>query len=54
MSASPSAWWSATDDEWAAEVARRWLEIDADNQPDFDEAESDLDRLMMEDLRSCQ
>lgn len=27
-------WLLATDDEWAAEVARRWREIDDENQPD--------------------
>lgn len=48
-------WFLATDDEWAAEVARRWLEIDADNQPDpEDDGESVLDRVMLEDLRSCE
>ncbi|GLK74926.1 hypothetical protein GCM10008171_01790 [Methylopila jiangsuensis] len=48
-------WLFASSEEWEAEVARRWAEIDADNQPDPDDDEDDaLSRLMAEDLLACQ
>ncbi|MGA0530767.1 hypothetical protein [Hansschlegelia sp. KR7-227] len=49
-------WWTATDDEWAAEVERRWLEIAADNglDPESDDDCREIDSMMLEDLRWCE
>jgi hypothetical protein len=53
---SEAEWFLASDEEWEAEVARRWAEVVEDcRDPTAEDDEPDeIDQMMQEDLRWCE